>query len=62
MDLVFSTDDLAPAQRYSAWRDAINFALQDMWQDGAYMNIYNKWYGPDTPYYFPMTEKIEMWP
>ncbi|MFH1794563.1 MAG: helix-turn-helix domain-containing protein [Pseudomonadota bacterium] len=23
MDLVFSTDDLAPAQRYSAWRDAI---------------------------------------
>jgi len=46
----------------SAWRDAINFALQDMWQDGAYMNIYNKWYGPDTPYYFPMTEKIEMWP
>lgn len=23
MDLVFSTDDLAPAQRYGAWRDAI---------------------------------------
>ena len=23
MDLVFQTDDLAPAQRYSAWRDAI---------------------------------------
>ncbi|MBX3572274.1 MAG: helix-turn-helix domain-containing protein [Mesorhizobium sp.] len=23
MDLVFSTDDLAPTQRYSAWRDAI---------------------------------------
>ncbi|MDD2390949.1 MAG: transporter substrate-binding domain-containing protein [Desulfobacterales bacterium] len=46
----------------SAWRDAINFALQDMWKDGAYMKIYNKWYGPDTAYYFPMTEKIEMWP
>jgi polar amino acid transport system substrate-binding protein len=46
----------------SKLRDAVNFALQDMWADGAYMTIYNKWYGPDTPYYFPMTEKIEMWP
>ncbi len=46
----------------STWRDSINFALQDMWQDGAYMKIYDKWYGSDTPYYFPMTEKIEMWP
>lgn len=46
----------------SAWRDAINFALQDMWKDGTYMEIYNKWYGPDTPYYFPMTSKIEIWP
>jgi len=46
----------------SDWRDAVNFALQDMWKDGTYMDIYNKWYGPDTLYYFPMTEKIEMWP
>ncbi|WP_045215994.1 ABC transporter substrate-binding protein [Desulfonatronovibrio magnus] len=46
----------------SAWRDAINFALQDMWLDGTYMEIYNKWYGPDTPYYFPMTRQIEVWP
>ncbi|NJB69063.1 polar amino acid transport system substrate-binding protein [Desulfobaculum xiamenense] len=46
----------------SKLRDAVNFALQDMWSDGTYMNIYNKWYGPDTPYAFPMTEKIEMWP
>ncbi len=46
----------------SAWRDAINFALQDMWLDGTYMEIYNKWYGPDTPYYFPLTDKIEVWP
>lgn len=46
----------------SKLRDAVNFALQDMWKDGTYMKIYNKWYGPDTPYYFPMTEKIEMWP
>ena len=46
----------------SKLRDAVNFALQDMWKDGTYMDIYNKWYGPDTPYYFPMTEQIEMWP
>jgi polar amino acid transport system substrate-binding protein len=46
----------------SKLRDAVNFALQDMWKDGTYMDIYNKWYGPDTPYSFPMTEQIEMWP
>ena len=46
----------------SDWRDLINFTLQDMWKDGTYMEIYNKWYGPDTPYHFPMTEKIEVWP
>lgn len=46
----------------SKLRDAVNFAIQDMWTDGTYMQIYNKWYGPDTPYAFPMTEEIEMWP
>ena len=46
----------------SDWRDLINFTLQDMWKDGTYMEIYNKWYGPNTPYHFPMTEKIEVWP
>ena len=46
----------------SKWRDAVNFAIQDIWNDGTYMKIYNKWYGPDTPYYFPMTAKVELWP
>jgi polar amino acid transport system substrate-binding protein len=46
----------------SAWRDAVNFALQDIWSDGTYKKIYDKWYGSSTPYYFPLTEKIEMWP
>jgi polar amino acid transport system substrate-binding protein len=46
----------------SAWRDAVNFAIQDIWTDGTYKKIYEKWYGPKTPYYFPLTEKIEMWP
>ena len=30
--------------------------------DGTYKKIYDKWYGPKTPYYFPLTEEIEMWP
>lgn len=46
----------------SAWRDAINFAVQDIWKDGTYMEIYNKWFGPESKYPFPMTSKIEMWP
>lgn len=46
----------------SKLRDAVNFALQDMWKDGKYMEIYNKWYGPKSPYAFPMTEQVEMWP
>ncbi|PIE57365.1 MAG: amino acid ABC transporter substrate-binding protein [Desulfobulbus propionicus] len=46
----------------SAWRDAINFAIQDIWKDGTYMKIYNKWFGPDSETPFPMTESIEMWP
>lgn len=49
-------------QNDSDWRDAINFALQDMWADGTYKKIYEKWYGPKTPYFFPLTEEIEMWP
>ena len=46
----------------SAWRDTINFTIQDMWKDGTYMTIYNKWFGPESDYPFPMTSKIEMWP
>ncbi|MDD3313491.1 ABC transporter substrate-binding protein [Pseudodesulfovibrio sp.] len=46
----------------SKWRDTINFTLQDMWMDGTYKQIYMKWFGPDTPYNFPLTSKIEMWP
>ena len=46
----------------SKWRDTLNFIIQDMWKDGTYMVIYNKWFGPQSPYPFPMTETIEMWP
>ena len=46
----------------SKWRDCVNFAIQDIWADGTYMKIYDKWYGADTPFSFPMTSSIEMWP
>ncbi|MBG0789876.1 MAG: ABC transporter substrate-binding protein [Desulfovibrionaceae bacterium] len=46
----------------SAWRDAVNFAIQDIWNDGTYLKIYDKWFGPDSKYPFPLTSKIEMWP
>ncbi|OBQ52617.1 transporter substrate-binding domain-containing protein [Halodesulfovibrio spirochaetisodalis] len=49
-------------QNDSALRNGVNAALQDMWRDGTYMNIYNKWYGPDTPFAMPMTGSIELWP
>jgi len=49
-------------QNDSAWRNAINFAIQDMWLDGTYKKIYDTWYGPKTPYYFPLTKEIELWP
>lgn len=46
----------------SAWRDAVNFAIQDIWKDGTYKKIYEKWFGPNSETPFPLTSKIEMWP
>lgn len=34
----------------SEWRDTINSCLQDMWLDGTYTSIFNKWFGPGTGY------------
>jgi polar amino acid transport system substrate-binding protein len=32
----------------SKWRDQINFILMDMWNDGTWDKIFNKWVGPGT--------------
>lgn len=32
----------------SKWRDAINFALQDLWTDGTWDKLFDKWIGPNT--------------
>lgn len=34
----------------SNWRDQINFILQDMWLDGTWDEIFNRWLGPETDF------------
>jgi len=34
----------------SEWRDTINKCLQNMWQEGSYTRIFNKWFGPESIY------------
>jgi polar amino acid transport system substrate-binding protein len=46
----------------SAWRDLINFTLQDMTADGSFKKVYTKWFGPHTPYAFPLLRPIDTWP
>jgi len=33
-------------QNDSLWRNEVNYALQDLWKDGEFQKIYNKWFGP----------------
>jgi polar amino acid transport system substrate-binding protein len=53
---------VALPQDDSAWRDLINFSIQDMVADGSYKRIYDKWFGPDSLYAFPLGRAIEVWP
>ncbi|MEK7786942.1 MAG: transporter substrate-binding domain-containing protein [Chloroflexota bacterium] len=46
----------------SAWRDAVNYALQDIWKDGTYLTIYNKWLGPNADVHLPLGGQMEVWP
>ena len=48
----------------SKWRDTLNFTLQDMWKDGTWDRIYDKWIGPDTKLNLKKSEigfKMEIW-
>jgi polar amino acid transport system substrate-binding protein len=53
---------VALPQDDSAWRDLVNFTLQDMAGDGTLEKIYNKWLGPKTPHHFPLGRAFEVWP
>ncbi|MFW6243804.1 MAG: ABC transporter substrate-binding protein [Desulfovibrionales bacterium] len=46
----------------SKFRDLVNRVLVDLWNSGEYHEIYNKWFGPDTKYYLPLTWEMETWP
>ena len=48
----------------SKWRDALNFALQDLWKDGTWDRIYAQWIGPGTKLNLEKSEigfKMEIW-
>ena len=47
----------------SAWRDQINFALQELWKDGTYAEIYFNWFeGPERILDLPLAGQMELWP
>jgi polar amino acid transport system substrate-binding protein len=65
-DLLPASDQLEPvavavSQDDSAWRDLINFSIQDMAADGSLDKIYRKWFGPETPYAFPARRAVDIW-
>ena len=47
----------------SAWRDQVNYALQELWQSAVYHEIYAHWFeGPDAPIQLPLGGQMEIWP
>ncbi len=63
IDVSDTTQGIAMAlpQDDSAWRDMVNFALQDMAIDGSLDKLYEKWFGPQTPYSFTKKRSLEIW-
>jgi polar amino acid transport system substrate-binding protein len=43
-------------------RDFVNKSLMEMWNDGTYKKIYEKWLGPQTKFYMPLTWEMETIP
>ena len=46
----------------SDFRDLVNRTLVDLWNTGEYLKIYNKWFGPESKYYLPLSWQMEIWP
>ncbi len=47
----------------SKWRDEVNYALQELWKQGTYAMIYEKWFvGPDAVIELPLGGEMEIWP
>jgi len=47
----------------SLWRDQVNYALQELWKDGTYQEIYDHWFvGADRMLDLPLGGEMEIWP
>ena len=46
----------------SEWRDAVNLALQELWKDGTYQEMYTEWFGPQAEIVLPLGGQMEVWP
>jgi len=47
----------------SLWRDQVNYALQALWEDGTYQEIYDRWFvGPEKILDLPLGGQMEIWP
>lgn len=47
----------------SLWRDQVNYALQELWKDGTYQEIYDRWFvGPERLIDLPLGGQMEVWP
>jgi polar amino acid transport system substrate-binding protein len=47
----------------SLWRDQVNYALQELWKNGTYHEIYEKWFvGPEAVVPLPLSGQMEIWP
>jgi len=46
----------------SEWRDAVNYALQEVWKSGDFLDMYDKWFSEDADVPFPLGGEMEIWP
>ena len=53
---------IALTENESNFRDLINQTLTEMWLSRDYQKIYGKWFGPHSPFPYPLTWKIETYP
>lgn len=60
----FSTEPYGIAMRenQSVWRDAVNNALQELWENGRWQMIFDTWFGPRSKYATEITFSITPYP
>lgn len=55
-------DGIGVREGDSALREAVDFALQDMFASGDWRRIYDRWFGPDSATPVPVQGELEVWP